>query len=321
MLVHTSEEIHEFSQPIGELYKYEAYGLTIQSEFQLPELIPGEDQAEVIIRRGRIDHLPPDVLTDYSYYDANEKGIFLAWEGVGAFHIRNGNEMIVEALPGVEDRIIRLFILGTALAMLLHQRKNMVVLHASVVAMSGKAVAFVGEKGAGKSTLAGTLNMRGHHLIADDILAINTCASKVEALNGFPHLKLWPDSVETLGFSPESLPKIRPELDKRSFRLKSGFSPKPLPLKGIYVLEDGTDMAIEKLQPQKALLALMPHWYGARFGMDFLQNLGILNHFQQCTKLVDSTPIYQLIRPRSLKGLSKVARRIESHASENNHWE
>ena len=196
----------------------------------------------------------------------------------------------------------------------------MVVLHASVVAISDTAVAFVGEKGAGKSTLAGTLNMRGHNLIADDILAVNVGKRRVEAIPGFPHLKLWPDSVETLGFSPDSLPKIRPELDKRSFRLQTGFSPKPLPLKSIYVLENGTDTNIELLQPQKALLALMPHWYGARFGMDFLQNLGILNHFQQCTKLVNSSPIYQLVRPRNLNGLSEVARQVESHNSKNNMW-
>ena len=315
MLAHTSVNKSQYSQSVGLLYKHEAYGLIIQSEFELPELTPGEGKAEVIIRKGRVEHLPPEFLSYYSYYEANEKGIFLAWEGVGAFHIRNGNEMIVDALPGVEDRIIRLFILGTALAMLLHQRKNMVVLHASVVAMSGAAVAFVGEKGAGKSTLAGTLNMYGHNLIADDILAINAAVRPVAALPGFPHLKLWPDSVETLGFSPQSLPKIRPELDKRSFRLQTGFSQNPLPLKGIYVLEDGTDVVIKKLQPQKALMALMPHWYGARFGMDFLQNLGILNHFQQCAKLVDSTPIYQLVRPRSLKDLPELTNQIESHNS------
>jgi len=301
-------------------YKYRAYNLNINSDFYLPELSCGYDTAEVTIRRGRIESLPPEAAGCYCYYKANDYGIYLAWEGVGAFLVRNGCEMIVDPLPGIEDRIIRLFILGTSLAMLLHQRKNMIVLHASVVEISGKAVAFVGEKGAGKSTLAATLHRRGHNLIADDILAISDSNGIIEALPGFPHLKLWPDSVESLGFSPDSLPRIRPELEKRSYHLHTGFSQTPLPLKGVYVLGTGPKMIVETLQPQKALLALMPHWYGARFGIDFLQSLGLSCHFQQCAKLVDSTPIYQLIRSRSMHELPEVARLVEIHTSKTNTW-
>ncbi len=320
MIANSLLESENYNTKYKPFYKHRAYNLTINSDFYLPELSCGYDTAEVTIRKGRIESLPPEATGCCCYYKANDNGIYLAWEGVGAFLVRNGCEMIIDPLPGIEDRIIRLFILGTSLAMLLHQRKNMIVLHASVVEISGKAVAFVGEKGAGKSTLAGTLHRRGHNLIADDILAINNSNGNIEALPGFPHLKLWPDSVESLGFSLDSLPRIRPELEKRSCHLDAGFSQTPLPLKGVYVLGTGPKTTVETLQPQKALQALMPHWYGARFGIDFLQNLGLSCHFQQCAKLVDSTPIYQLIRSRSMHELPEVARQVEIHASKTNTW-
>lgn len=294
-------------------HKVKAYGLNINSEFALPELEFGNGEADVIIRKGRIKSLPPEASGCYSYYKATDDGIYLAWDGVGAFLVRNGCEMIVDPYPGVEDRIIRLFILGTSLAMLLHQRKNMIVLHASVVDLSGKAVAFVGEKRAGKSTIAGMFHKQGKNLIADDILAITLSKGNVDVVPGFPHLKLWPDSVESLGFSPNDLPRLRPELEKRSYRLNDSFSNIPLPLNGIYVLTDGPKTIIETLQPQKAFLSLMPHWYGARFGIDFLQDLGLSVHFQQCAKLVNFIPVYNLIRPRSLQELAEVARQVELH--------
>ena len=320
MLTNTALKHIPFNPEYECFHKYKAYGLNIDSEFALPELVGGEGEADVIIRKGRIKSLPPEASGCYSYYKATDDGIYLAWDGVGAFLVRNGCEMIVDPCPGAEDRIIRLFILGTSLAMLLHQRKNMIVLHASVVELSGKAVAFVGEKRAGKSTLAGMFHKQGRNLIADDILAIKMNKGNVDVVPGFPHLKLWPDSVESLGFSPNDLPRLRPELEKRSYRLHDSFSKIPLPLNGIYVLADGPETIIETLQPQKALLSLMPHWYGARFGIDFLQNLGLSIHFQQCAKLVNFIPVYNLVRPRSLHELVEVARQVELHNLKNKSW-
>ncbi len=311
MLANSYSEKYRFHPKSEYSHKYKAYGLTIYSDFYLPELTTSDDEANVFIRKGIIEDMPAEASGCYSYYNATDHGIYLAWEGVGAFLVRNGCEMVVDPFQGVEERIIRLFILGTSLAMLLHQRRNTIVLHASVVAMNGAAIAFVGDKGAGKSTIAGTLHRRGHTLIADDILAVDISEGNVNALPGFPHLKLWPDSIESLGFSPDTLPRLRPELDKRSYRLFNGFSETALPLKSIYILENGPETTVNTLQPQQALLGLMPHWYGARFGTEFLRNLGLSNHFKQCTKLVNRTSVFRLERPRSMQILPEVACQIE----------
>jgi hypothetical protein len=251
------------------------------------------------------------------YTTANE--IVLFWEGIGGFLVRDGCEIIVDPLPGVSESMVRLFILGTVLAMLLHQRGEVTVLHASVVDIAGQAAAFIGVKHAGKSTMAATLQAKGHNLVADDILAVDMRQNLPVALPGFPHFKLWPDSVAILGLDPNKLPQLRPELEKRGHRVNSGFANKPVPLKRIYILSQGIKPEIEPLDPQDALVEIMPHWYAARFGMDLLQNLGLSTHFLQCVNLVNRVKISRLKRPASMSDLPIVARLVEEHLAAETH--
>ena len=56
--------------------------------------------------------------------------------------------------------------------------RGLEVLHASAVAHTGLAFALAGDSGAGKSTLAAHLALRGHPLVADDVLAVSLTASR-----------------------------------------------------------------------------------------------------------------------------------------------
>jgi hypothetical protein len=231
---------------------------------------------------------------------------------VGAFLVREGREIVVDPLPGVEERVVRLFLLGTTLAVLLHQR-GCAVLHGSVVASAGRAVAFVGPKEAGKSTIAAMLHRRRYALLADDVVATDLSQRDPIVLPGFPQMKLWPDSLEAVGLVAETLPRIRAELEKRSYRVPDGFSPHPVPLRCIHVLSRGPRLGLERLPPAAALRALMPHWYGARWGMDLLRALGLAGFFRQCAGYVNAVPIYRLETPPSLSELPEVAQLVERH--------
>ena len=73
----------------------------------------------------------------------------------GTMAERHGTEIVVDPLPS----------LGMGFGLLLRPR-GLVVLHASSVDIDGKAVAFVGNPGRGKSTLALALLEQGHKLVA-----------------------------------------------------------------------------------------------------------------------------------------------------------
>jgi hypothetical protein len=98
--------------------------------------------------------------------------------------------MIVEPLPHVDEHVLRLYLLGPALGVLLQQR-GLLVLHASAVAIGERVVAFVGESGWGKSTTAAALERRGHTVVADDVCALHLRGSEDPLVfPAIPRLKL-----------------------------------------------------------------------------------------------------------------------------------
>jgi hypothetical protein len=293
------------------VYSYIAYGLGIKSELTLPELDTGEAAADILLRLGKIDCKPLAIDSQGDGFWATKDEACRSLANVGTCLVRHGREIIVEPMPGVDERVLRLSILGPAFALLLHQRERF-VLHASAVESAGEAIAFMGGSGWGKSTLAATLHARGCALVADDLTAIAVTPECSTVFPGFPQLKLWPEAVASLGEAPEALPQLHPEFDKRARRATQGFSHRLLPLRCIYLLQEGPRLAIEPLPPHEGLIALMPHWYGFRFG-DRLLRVGAAaaSHFRQCATLANNVNVRRLVRPRQLRGLSDVAQFVE----------
>ena len=71
----------------------------------------------------------------------------------GSFAVRGGREIIVDALPEVPDRNLRLFLLGSAMGLLLHQR-GLLPLHANAVSLGGRTIAVAGSKRCTSSSVA-----------------------------------------------------------------------------------------------------------------------------------------------------------------------
>jgi hypothetical protein len=188
------------------------------------------------------------------------------------------------------------------------------VLHASAVTIDGVAVAFLGDKGWGKSTLAAYMQARGHHFLTDDVVAVKAdYTDNIQLIPGFPYLKLWPDSAAYLGLDPTKMARLQPELDKLGHRLDSDFSTSPLNIGCIYVLDIGESEEIERLDPKEAFMELVRHSYLVRY----LEPTGAASsHFHQCGKVVSSVPIYCLKRPPSLFRLPDLARLIEDYAAQ-----
>ncbi len=290
------------------VYSYIAYGLGIHSTLPLPELVAADRVADVTIRLGRIDPSPSEQSGLGSCLRATAREVLFFWEEVGLFQVWDGREIVVDPAPGVEERILRLFILGPALGLLLHQR-GLLILHASAVQVGGAAVAFLGGPGWGKSTTAAAMHTRGHAIVADDVLAIELADVNHPVVHpGFPQLKLWPEAAATLGDAPEALPRLHPRLEKRARRDARGFPQIALLLERIYVLAEGTHQEIEPLRPAEAFVELVRHSYVARL----LKATGAASlHFDQCGVLANAVPVRRLQTPRSLALLPDLARIIE----------
>jgi hypothetical protein len=297
------------------MYRYTAYGLNICSALPLPELKPSTELAatDIVIRWGKVHWLLPEPGPSRNYFHFEEEDAYLYWEVVGKFLVRAGKEIIIEPRAGVEENLLRLPLLGTVLAMALHQRQQL-LLHGSAIALGDQAVVFIGASGQGKSTMAATLYGRGHRIMGDDIASINLEKPRIPMLiPGFPQIKLWPEAVTAaLGDDPETLRKIHPDVEKRARSTVDRFFEHPLPLRRIYVLAEGSSVQIRPLKPQEAIAKLVGNSYIPMvMGEAFTRSQGVALHIQQCGRLVRDIPVYSLERPRSLALLSAVAHLVE----------
>lgn len=284
------------------MYIYTAYSLSIYSELPLPELIAvpclSNCFADVTIRLGRLDNVTKSNGSDCFIGQVSHVGIFL---------ICQGKEIVVDPVSGVDEALLRTILLGPILAVLLRQRRYL-VLHASSIAINGMAVAFMAESGWGKSTLAEAFHTQGYAVLTDDLLAIKVDSSPPLVLPSFPQIKLWPDAALSMGHTLETLPFLHVQTAKRSHRLQQGFFQDSLPLKRIYVLANGTQHAVVPLTPQAGFIELVRHTRAITLLKDlqFQQE-----HLHQCTNLLKHVSVRRLERFRSLSSLPDLVQLVQ----------
>ena len=299
------------------MFVYSAFGLTIHSYLHLPEFFPVDDNskakdADVLIRRESIADAPEVPEGEVRGIRAEGTEVYLTWPEIGRFLVRDGREILIDPEPDVSEDVLRLFVLGTSIAVLLHQRQDLAVFHASAVSYSGSALVFAGNRGAGKSGMAAAFHTGGSQLLADDVVAVDLSSDSPLVLPGFPFLKMWPDTLNAIGHQPEALPKLRPEIEKRGYRIANGFSMESMPLRAIFILGWGETIAIERLNGQEALFGLISFWYATRFGSEVLRVMGLPDQLQQCARLVNEVPVYLLSKPDAQEALLESAERVKA---------
>lgn len=295
------------------MFSYLAYGLNLDSTMPLPELAAGEDaEGDVHIRFGRVDRGPSEIEEKgWSYFSPSPTEECLFWQGVGSFLVREGRNIIVDPSPKADEEILRLFVLGPVLAILLRQRGHL-LLHASAVDVGDEAILFVGSSGWGKSTMAAALYARGYGLVTDDIAVLRVDESGPVVSPSFPQLKLSPEVLVSLGDDPETLPRWNPHLEKRTRSAAHNFLATPLRVKRIYVLDDGNSSAIIPLRPQEAFVELVRHTYGSDYGLQSAMGVGSDSHFLKCASIVNKVRVCSLRRQKSLSLLPDMAQLIET---------
>lgn len=291
---------------------YRAFGLDVRSELSLPELpLSSSNAGDLVVLRGRLS--PPAGSSDQPSWWTDESVVRLYWPTVGSFSIRDGREVIVDPLPDADPDWVRMFLLGAAMGVALHQRR-LAVLHASAVSLDGSAVAFVAFKGWGKSTTAAAVEARGHRLLTDDVLALQLAGSGRPPLAwpSFPQMKLAPDAVEALGEDPSSLEKILPGFDKLRRRPLGAFHGDAVPLRCLYVLEPGDEPSIVPLSKVEAVLELLCHSYLRRFGPE-ISGPEEPALFERCAEIANHVPMFSFRRPREVERIDALACLLEEH--------
>ena len=296
---------------------YRLFGLNVRSEIDLPELTPCaiEAEPEVTIR---LSDIGADVSAP-GLHAVDGDLVFVA-EDVARYRIAAGRTIVVERLPNSPARNVRLFLLGSAFGALLHQR-GLLPLHANAVEIGGKAVAFMGESGAGKSTLAAWFHDNGYPVLADDVCVIGFDQKGApRAYPGLPRLRLWLDALESSGRSVQGLSRSFEDsssrVDKYDVPIAAGSSaPSDLPLRALYVLEQGDEFLIEQLTGVAAADAIIANTYRGAF----LAAAGTQRqHWESAVELARTIPVYRLRRSKRFDRIDEECSGLLHHMAAGN---
>ncbi|NNE11581.1 MAG: hypothetical protein HKN41_04965 [Ilumatobacter sp.] len=283
------------------LHRYEQLGLRIGSEIELRLPPATSDSIDVELRRSPVEvdtSVPPDgpLLASASvdgdwWYAVVETpaGATVRFNSCAEFTISptlDSVELRVDP-NGVRSHLVPVLFAGTVVAVLLTLR-GVTLLHASAVAVDEQALAFIGQSGRGKSTVAALMCNAGAALVTDDVLAVEARGTAT-CVGGASELRLRPNAAPIAVEHGSS--RVGVTVDDRT-----AFSPGDsvggeLPLAAIVVPtpdREITDMEIVRLPEHAALFALLafPRVYGWRRDRELQRDFAVYRD------LVAAVPMY-----------------------------
>jgi hypothetical protein len=159
------------------------------------------------------------------------------------------------------------YLLGPIMGFVLMLR-GITCLHASGVVFEDKAIALLGPRSAGKSTTAAAFARLGYPILTDDVVAIIDGGDRFLIQSGYPRLRLWPDSVDTLFGEKNALPPLTPNWDKRYLDLMGEdykFQQEPLFLAAVYILSERSNNQaapfVQAVSASESMMALVANTY------------------------------------------------------------
>ena len=162
-------------------------------------------------------------------------GFRLAYSHAGTFDIsHDGTQIIWYHQPEAILELVRSIVLGPAIALAL-ELSGLLCLHGSAVSLGGAAVAFVGPKHFGKSTLATALTTSGAQLIGDDLLVVRP-GPPVTVRPGVASVRLWPDMAAVLPLESVSDTLIPGVKTTVTGFVEEALAAAQCPLKSVYAL-------------------------------------------------------------------------------------
>lgn len=268
--------------------------------------------------------LPPDALVDaqgrrddgeadFAFFRCEDRDV-IRITGATDFTIGD-HDIACRLVDGRHAYLVEIALLGMVFALWL-ERRGVPTLHASAAVVDGRAVGFLANKGAGKTSLAAACVQAGHQMHADDLLALAVSSDTVAVERGWPALRLWPDQIRYFVGYIDGLPAVHPDYDK--VRVPVGgqfgrFSVGAAPLARLYLPARTDDpqapVEIARLRPRDAIMALVRHSFLPRE----VQRYGLqAQRLRHLARALGEVQVKQLRYPTGLDRLPEVVAAVES---------
>jgi hypothetical protein len=276
---------------------YRIAGWALRSDRLLPYLSLAMASAphDIDVRFGPVDAMAGEpVATPIGFrIFAPELAEYANGRGIRA-RIEHGDLVTVELAPGVTDGELQTSLFGPIFGLLCHQRGRP-PLHAGAVVADGRALVVAGNSGIGKSTTIRALSARGHRLLSDDQVVIETETGMIHPY--FPSNKLWADTAGWFGEPLDPFHRVARAAEKFHVAAPGEFQQDPAPLGSIFVL--GRDTALMRPELRRlhgaeaaATLARMVVRADAAAALGTQATI-----FHGTARLAASIPVYLVRRP------------------------
>ncbi len=307
------------------MYRYQLYGIHLRSDIELffaRDTPVGEPDVDLLSATKRFFReasrdavLIPDAERWYEYAILENDRIYLRWKDQFEFLVdRDGRRIWFGWLGADSLETLRVYILGRALSFAL-VKQGFEPIHSSTVVLDGGAIAFLGESGFGKSSLAAGFVRDGYRLLTDDLLLVSQRCGRPEAQPGPPRIKVFPwVARHCLGRIDEGVP-MNNWTEKLVLPLgEDQHQAHPVPLRTFYVLSSPREVfrkqgiQIATLSQREAFIELIRHTFNyVLTGSERQQRL-----FSKSLQLASQVPVKRISYPRNLALLPEVRRRILS---------
>ena len=298
------------------LRDYRAYGLWVRSPIPLPFVpvpVPPAREPDVTVRIGATPEALPAPADERGLWEAAPGAFLMNVPGVARCLVTGGRDILVEPHGG-NDHGAGVFLTGSMFSALLQQR-GVTTFHASAIETDSGAVLFAGRSGSGKSSLLAALVERGYPMLADDVAGVVLDAGgHPVVLSAFPHMRLWANALDELGWWKRARGKVREALEKYLAPVER-FRAEPLAVHAVCVLasHQREDVEVETVSRAVAFRWLCEYTYHKRR----LHRLGQQpTHFRTVTAMVRRVPVARVARPAHPFRLDALADRVEEHLRE-----
>lgn len=293
---------------------YRLGGLVIKSARKLCHAQPITATDQVLDVNLSILESPPgpnddwDILADWIC--GNRDQLLIGIPGVARFLVSHGRSIATYPLPGVAWEVVELYLLGTAMGVIYHQR-GIHPLHAACVARDDAAIALAGDSGEGKTTLAYAMTRRGYELLTDDVVPLTREQNGYVAHREKPVFKISQATAAHFSLPVEGLAAIN-NLDSKYYLPAGDTQTNDCPLKVLVVLESDADCQapeLEKVPRLQTIACIRSHTYRSLLVPLLWGEEAFLKQSMQLAATID---VWRLTRPRSLQYLEATADAIDS---------
>jgi hypothetical protein len=192
------------------------------------------------------------------------------------------------------------------------------VLHASAVSTPYGAVAFIGETGFGKSTLAASFSVNGQPALTDDCLLVEEVDGVWTGHPSYRELRLWPDIIQSFFEMGNDTAPVAHYTDKRRVRLSASrhrYANRAEPLCAVYHLTDARGVGdhghvtIRRASKRSAFRCLINNAFRVEFSSARAQH-----ELETLTRLAAAVPVSTLSYSRAVRVLPAVRQSVLNDA-------